>query len=55
MTLVFLCLTACDNEWEEDNSVIARDDYVTIQIEQDICHVYSDPTPCLRHLQARIH
>jgi hypothetical protein len=55
IVVLFLCLTACDEEWMDDNNTIARDDFVAIQIEQDICHNYSDSRACLRHLKARIH
>jgi hypothetical protein len=59
MYLALMCvscvlLTACDEEWKEDNRPIARNDFAMIQLETDICRHAASEGACLQHLKARI-
>lgn len=54
MAILCMCLTACEEEWREDNTTIARNDFAMIQLETDICRHAASEGACLRHLKARI-
>lgn len=53
MTAIML-ISSCTEEWQDDKTPIARDDFSTIQIEAQICEQSSSSLRCLRHLKARI-
>ena len=54
MAVLCVFLTACNEDWKKDNTVIARNDFAMIQLETNICHDAASEGNCLRHLKARI-
>ena len=49
-----LLLTSCNEDYMQDTSPVAHDDYARIQLESDLCKQVVNEYGCLKHLKTRI-